>query len=120
MQLLSKTQLNTIRQHLYGPSVEAVFYKIVPATGPVEIGRITSGFTFVRERRAGQEIDGSGVKLWMSADAGIDRSLLQLGARVDLVIKDRTMIYKISDLLPQQQIGAGYVLRLSPQKGATS
>lgn len=118
--LLSKTRLNTIRQNLYGSAVEAVFYKITPAAGPVEIGRITSGFLPVRERRAGQEIDGSGVRFWLSADAGIDRALLQIGARVDVIIGDRTMIYKISELLPMQQLGSGYTLRLSPQKGATA
>lgn len=118
--LLSKKRLNTLRQIIYGSNIQAVFYKVTPGAGPVEIGRITSGFYSQRERRAGQEIDGSGVKFWMSADAGIDRSVLHVGARVDLIIDGRTMIYTISELLAMQQLGAGYVMRLTPSKGATA
>jgi hypothetical protein len=118
--LLSKKRLNTLRQTIYGSNIQAVFYKVTPAAGPVEIGRIISGFYMQRERRAGQEIDGSGVRFWMSADAAIDRSLLQNGARVDLIIDGRTMIYTIVELLPMQQLGSGYTMRLSPQKGATA
>lgn len=118
--LISKTRLDEMRRLTYGANVEAVFYKVTPSSGPVEIGRISNGFHFVRERRAGQEIDGSGVKFWLSVDAAIDRSLLNTGARVDLIINGRTWIYKLSELLPMQQIGSGYVLRLSPQKGATA
>jgi len=118
--LLSKKRLNSLRRIVYGSNVEAVFYKVTPGAGPIEIGRITSGFYQQRERRAGQEIDGSGVRFWLAADAGIDKSLLHNGARVDLIIDGRTMIYTIVELLPMQQLGAGYTMRLSPQKGATA
>jgi hypothetical protein len=94
-----------------------VFYKVTPADGEVEIATLTNGFFFVREQRAGQEIDGSGVKFWLSIDAA--PSQLSIGGVVAITVKSRTTRYKISNLLPMQQIGAGYVLRLSPQKGAT-
>lgn len=62
--LLSKTRLNRINRALYGRAT-AVFYKVTPAAGETIIATLTGGFTYVRERRAGQEIDGSGVKLWL-------------------------------------------------------
>jgi len=96
-----------------------VFYKVTPTAGETEIAALTSGFFFVREQRAGQEIDGSGVKMWLSVDAAITRAQLNIGGAVAITVRGITTRYKISDLLPMQQLGAGYVLRLSPQKGAT-
>lgn len=116
--LLSKRRLDKLRRVIYG-AASVTFYKVTPALGEVEIATLTSGFTFVRERRAGQEIDGSGVKMWLSADAAITRSQLNIGGVVEITVNGVTTRYAISELLPQQQIGAGYVLRLIPQKGAT-
>jgi len=116
--LLSKSRLDTIRRRLYGPNVQVTLYRVTPAQGETEIATITSGFLFVRERRAGQEIDGSGVKFWLAAEV-IDRETLSIGSSLALTINGVATRYRISDLLPQQQVGAGYVLRLSPQRGAT-
>lgn len=117
MDLLSKTRLNTLTRRTYGRNITVAFYKVTPTAGETEIATLTSGFFFVREQRAGQEIDGSGVKFWLSADAA--PSQLSIGGVVAITVKNRTTRYKISDLLPMQQLGSGYVLRLSPQKGPT-
>jgi hypothetical protein len=118
-ELLTKTRLNALARTTYGPSIQVVFYKVTPTGGETEIATLTQGFFFVRERRAGQEIDGSGVRFWLSADAAISRSQLSIGGVVAITVKGITTRYKISELLPMQQLGAGYVMRLSPQKGAT-
>jgi hypothetical protein len=116
--LLSKNRLNLITRTLYGRGAKTVFYKVTPTIGETIIATITGGFTFVREQRAGQEIDGSGVKFWISASV-IDRATLSNAAAAEITANGVTTRYAISDLLPQQQLGAGYVLRLKPQKGAT-
>jgi len=116
--LLSKRRLDEIRRRLYGANCRAVFYKITPQAGETPMATITDGFLFVRERRAGQEIDGSGVKFWLASDM-VDESLLRVGAAVALTVNNQTLRYKINELLPQQQVGAGYVMRLAPLVGAT-
>lgn len=116
--LLSKSRLDTMRRTLYGRNVRAVFYKVTPAAGETEIKTITSGFHFVREKRAGQEIDGSGVKMWLAAGM-VDKDKLKIGAACALTIDGATTRYSVGDLLPQQQLGAGFVLRLKPLNGAT-
>jgi hypothetical protein len=115
--LLKISVLDRMRRSLYGRNVEAVFYGVTPADGEVEIARITRGFNFSRER-AKEENNGK-VKLWLSADAGIDREQLHIGGAVELIIDGRSSHYSIHELLSQQQIGAGYVLRLAPTTGAT-
>jgi hypothetical protein len=115
--LLTKSRLDQMRRALYGRNVQAVFYGLTPADGEVEIGTITSGFNFVRER-AKEENNGK-VKFWLSADAAIDRTQLHVGATVALTIDGQTLRYEINELLPMQQVGAGYVLRLLPLTGAT-
>src|SRR5262245_21911067 len=115
--LLNNRILNRMTRALYGRA-EAVFYSVTPADGEVEIGRITSGFTFDRERLT--ETRGAGLKLWLADDAAIDRSQLHVGAVVELIVGDRSTRYSIDLLLSQQQLGAGYVLRLSPLQGATA
>lgn len=117
--LLSENRLNKITRSLYGRNVQAVFYKVTPAAGETAIATITSGFTFVRERGAGQGVDGSGVKMWLSKDAAINVSQLRIGVAVALAIDGVTKRYSIAELLPMQQLGAGYVLRLKPLQGAT-
>jgi hypothetical protein len=116
--LLSSTRLDKMRRTLYGRNVTAVFYGLTPEDGEQEIGRITSGFNFVREK-AKEESNGK-VKFWLSADANIDREQLHVGAAMALIIDGRETRYSLDELLPQQQIGAGYVLRLSPLQGATA
>lgn len=115
--LLSNRTLDRMRRTLYGRNVEAVFYGVTPEEGEVEIGRITSGFNFVRES-ATRDSNGR-VKMWLS-EAAVDRSLLHVGAAVKLIIDGRESKYSIDELIPQQQIGAGYVLRLAPKTGATA
>jgi hypothetical protein len=117
--LLSKSRLDKMRRALYGRNVEAVFYGLTPAEGEQIIGRITGGFNFVREKAQEDSNDGK-VKFWLSADANIDREDLHIGAAVALIIDGRESRYSIDELIPQQQIGAGYVLRLSPTTGATA
>jgi hypothetical protein len=107
-----------MRRTLYGQGAQAVFYKVTPTAGETVIATLTSGFFFVREKRAGQEIDGSGVKMWLDAGA-TDRPLLHYGGVVALTAGGITTRYSIVELLPQQQLGAGYVLRLTPLTGAT-
>jgi hypothetical protein len=106
-----------MRRTLYGRNVEAVFYGLTPEEGEQVIGRITSGFNFVRER-AKEENNGK-LKFWLSADAGIDREQLHIGGAVELIVDGQSSHYSIDDLLSQQQLGAGYVLRLVPTAGAT-
>lgn len=118
--LLTKARLNTLRQRIYGSNVQAAFFKVTPTLGETAIGTITDGFYFQRERRAGQEIDGSGVTFWLSSSAAINRSQLTLGGVVALTVDGITFRYKIATLLPMQQIGSGYTMRLSPLRGATS
>lgn len=117
--LLSKSRLDTMRRTLYGRNVEAVFYSLTPEAGEQPLARITSGFNFVRER-AKEGDDNGRLKFWLSADAAIDRDQLHIGAAVALIIDGRESRYSIYELLPQQQIGAGYVLRLTPKTGATA
>ena len=115
--LLSKSILNCMTRTLYRRA-EAVFYSVTPAEGEVEIGRITEGFTIVRER-AGQQ-KGANVNMLLSADAGIDRSQLQAGAVVELIVGGRSTRYSIDELLPMQQLGTGYAIKLIPLQGATA
>lgn len=95
-----------------------MFYKVTPAVGPVEIGRITSGFLVNREQR-GPGKDGTGVAMRLAVDAGIDREDLKPGAEVEVTTHARTTRYSIVELLPMQQLGTGYILRLRPLQGAT-
>jgi hypothetical protein len=111
--------LNRITRTLYGRGAQVVFYKATPAAGETAIATITSGFHFQRERRAGQEIDGSGVRMWLSKDAAITRSQLNPGGVVALTVDGITTRYKIGELLPMQQLGSGYTIRLEPLTGAT-
>ncbi len=106
---------------LYGAAT-IVFYSVTPAAGETEIATLKSGFTFVREPRAMKAIGGfgAGVTLLLAADAGISRSQLNIGGAVAITVNGLTTRYAIVELLPQQQIGAGYVLRLMPQKGAAA
>lgn len=106
-----------MRRALYGRSVECVFYGITPEAGETEIARITTGFHFQRDRELSEGGNGP-VKMWLSASV-IDRSLLHTGAAMALVIDGRESKYSISELVAQQQIGAGYVLKLTPKTGAT-
>lgn len=119
MILLSNIRLDVMRQSLYGRNVEAVFKKVTPSLGESEIGRIKSGFHFQREQAAGREIDGSGWKFWLSKNAGIERSSLHVGVIVDISVNGIATRHSIADLLPMQQVGSGYVLRLRPLNGAT-
>lgn len=114
--LLTKSILNQITRQLYG-QITLVFYRVTPAEGEQELARTSQGVTFVREEPGGGR-DGSGVKVWLSTDAGISRTLLKKGAVVGLTINGNTTRYVIDQFLPQQQLGAGYVLRLLPQTGA--
>jgi hypothetical protein len=114
--LLSKSTLDKMRRALYGRNVEAVFYGITPEAGETESARISSGFTFVRERS--NDGENGKVKFWL-VEGAVDRDLLKTGAAMALVIDGRESKYAIDELLPQQQIGAGYVLRLKPTTGAT-
>src|SRR5262249_19891558 len=116
---LSKKRLDRINQALYGRNIKAMFYKVTPADGEVEIGAITSGFSVVREQRTRTGDIGAGVKMLLSADANIDRSQLHVGAAVELIVDGRSTRYSIVELLPMQQVGSGYVLRLKPLMGAT-
>lgn len=116
--LLSKSVLNKINRTLYGSSAKVEFFKVTPIDGEVELGTITSGFTLVREQ-PGAGRDGSGVKLLLSEDA-IARETLNLSSMVAVTIDGNTTKYTKAQLLPQQQIGAGYVMRLLPQRGATA
>jgi hypothetical protein len=120
--LLSNTRLNKINRTLYGRGVQVAFYSVTPIAGETAIATLTSGFTFVREPRAMKTVGGfgSGVTLLLAADAGISRSQLNVGGAVALTINGVTTRYAISELLPQQQVGAGYVLRLMPLQGATA
>lgn len=106
-----------MRRTLYGRRVEAVFYSLTPEDGETENARITSGFHFVREKA--REGDSGKVKLWLSSSANVSREQLHVGQALALVIDGRESHYAIEELLPQQQIGAGYVLRLTPTTGAT-
>jgi hypothetical protein len=117
--LLSKSVLNRINRTLYGSGAKVVFYSVTPSAGEQEIGQIVQGFTLVREQRT-QGRDGTSVKMLLAHDAGITRDTLDRAASVAVTIDNKTTRYAIDELLPQQQIGAGYVLRLMPQKGATS
>jgi hypothetical protein len=119
--LLSKNRLNKIQRTLYGRGVQVAFYSVTPIAGETAIATLTSGFTFVREPRAMKAVGGfgSGVTLLLAVDAGITRSQLSVGGVVALTVNGQTLRYAIAELLPMQQLGAGYVLRLIPQQGAT-
>ena len=115
--LLSTIRLDRMRRTLYGRRVEAVFYSVTPEDGEQESARITSGFHFVREKASSG--DNGKVKLWLSSSANERREHQHVGQAMALVIDGRESRYAIEELLPQQQIGAGYVLRLTPRTGAT-
>lgn len=117
--LLSKTRLDTMRRTLYGGNVTAVFHKVTPTAGEAAIVTITSGFHVQREQRAGQEIDGFGVNIWLSKDAAITQTQLKISKVIALTINGATTKYSIKKVEPMQQLGSGYVLRLLPLTGAT-
>lgn|SRR5262245_49143808 len=119
MKLLTKRRLNKINRTLYGGAT-VVFYSVTPTAGETALATLTDSFAFVREQRAVRSAGaiGPGVTLWLSADAGITRSQLNVGGAVAITVNGVTTRYAISELLPEQQIGAGYVMRLIPQKGA--
>lgn len=115
--LLSKSRLDKMRRALYGRNVEAVFYSLTPAEGETEIGRITQGIFPIREK-AKEDRSGT-VRLLLSADSGIEREDLRIGAEVALTVGGQTTRYSILDLQSMQQLGSGYVLKLDPLQGAT-
>lgn len=116
--LLTKAVLNKMNRTFYGDA-KVVFYGVTPADGEQPIGQITQGFMLVREQKAAGR-DGQGIKMILAVDAAIGRETLDRAASLEFTANNQTTRYKIDELLPQQQIGAGYVLRLLPQKGATS
>jgi hypothetical protein len=116
--LLSKSILDRMNRTLYPAGAKATFYKVTPTDGEVEIGSITSGFLINREQRAAGR-DGTGVNMRLSADAAIAQSALHVGAEVALTIDGQTRRYSLVELLPMQQLGSGYTLRLLPLEGAT-
>ena len=114
--LLDIQTLDQLRRAKYGDDTELVFYGVTPEAGESEIKRLTSGFNFVREP---QKEDGNGpVKMWLAAGT-IDRESLRIGGACKLIIDGIESHYSINELIPQQQVGAGYVLRLTPTTGAT-
>src|SRR5262249_42613034 len=117
MALLTKTILNSITNTLYTGATVG-FYSVTPTGGETLITTLTDGFPFVGERRAGPDRDGRGVKLWLAGDASITLAQLKVGGVAVITANGVTTRYGISELLPQEQIGAGYFLRLLPQKGA--
>jgi len=117
MALLTKAILNSITNALYVGAAIA-FYSVSPTAGEVLITTLTEGFVFVRERKAGAEIDGSGVTAIIAGDASITPTQLKVAGVAVITIGSSTTRYAIVKCLPQQQLGAGYILRLAPQKGA--
>jgi hypothetical protein len=117
--LLSKNRLNRISRALYG-GAQVVFYSVTPAAGETLITTLTEGFAFARARRGSQGSDSSSVNLWLAGDAAITRAQLKVGGVVVITANGVTTKYKIAELLQQQQLGAGYVLRLKPLIGATA
>lgn len=111
--LLDRATLNEINRELYPRGATAVFYKVTPEAGEIEIGSITQGFTVIRQSGSNK------IKMLMANDAGIDREDLRVGAEVELTLNGRTARYSILELEPMQQLGAGYAMRLDPLQGAT-
>jgi len=118
MALITKGILDTITGALY-PSASVDFSSVTPASGETAIATLTAGFTFVREPKPGRNFEESEVKLYLAADASITASQLKSASVVALTIDGVTLKYRVSSLLSLQQLGAGFVLRLSPLQGAT-
>jgi hypothetical protein len=119
MAILTKAILNSITNTLYTGATVA-FFSVSPIAGETPITTLTEGFAFARSHRGSQGTDSSSVNLWLAEDATITRAQLNLAGVVVITGNGVTTRYKITELLPLQQIGGGYVLRLSPQKGATA
>src|SRR5262245_40293073 len=115
-QILTKATLNTIAAQLYTGATVA-FYTVMPTVGETLITTLTDGFLFVREAWAKQANDSSDVKMWLAGDASITLAQLKTAGLVIITIGSRTTRYTITELLDQQQLSAGFVLRLAPQKG---
>ena len=117
MQILTKTILNTIANLLYtGATVS--FYSVTPTGGETLIVTLTEGFAFAREAWTRREGESSSVKLWVAGDASVTLAQLKISGVCVITANGVTTRYAINELLQQQQIGAGFVLRLHPQKGA--
>jgi hypothetical protein len=112
-ELLTKAILNTITNTLY-PGVTAAFHSLSPTAGETLIVTLTEGFTFAREREVSRE---SAVKMWIAADANITPAQIKIAGVVVITANGQTTRYALIKLLTLQQVGAGYMLRLTPQKG---
>lgn len=116
-QILTKAILNSITNVLYTGATIA-FYSVSPAGGETLITTLTEGFTFAGMQWANRGGDSSDVKVWLAGDANITPAQLKISGMVIVTGNGITKKYKIAELLQQQQIGAGYVLRLKPLVGA--
>lgn len=118
MQVLTKQVLNQIANVLY-QGAQAAFYSVSPTGGEALIATIIEGFVFSRQAWGRQKNESSDVRLWLAADAAVTLAQLKTAGVVLITVGLQTTRYVITELLPQQQIGGGFVLRLSPQKGAS-
>src|SRR5262245_45826848 len=112
MPVLTREVLNTITSTLYA-GAKVAFYSLSPTAGEVLMATLTDGFTFART----QSEDGS-VKMWLAQDVALTLAQIKTSAVVEITANGFTTRYAVTSLLSQQQFGAGFVLRLAPQKGA--
>ena len=117
MQVLTKQVLNQIANLLYVGATVA-FYSVTPTGGETLIATLIEGFIFARHQLARQKNESSDVQMWLAQDAAVTLAQLKSTGVVVITANGITTRYAITELLPQQQIGGGFVLRLSPQKGA--
>jgi hypothetical protein len=112
--ILTRQILNSITNVLYA-GAKVAFYSLSPTLGEVLIATLTDGFTFTRAR---QSIEDGSVKLWLAQDVALTLAQIKTSSVVELTANGITTRYAVTSLLSQQQLGAGFVLRLAPQKGA--
>src|SRR5262245_1590459 len=115
--LLTKSILNSIANTLYTGATVA-FYSVTPTGGETLITTLTDGFLFTRSPRTSRDVEESDVNLILAGDASITQAQLKIAGAAVVTIGSSSTRYRVSTVLPMQQLGAGYVLRLSPQKGA--
>lgn len=117
IQALTAQQMDNVRTAMYGRSARLTFYTVTPADGEAELAALKSGWHAYgladKASRAAADVVGA-VKCFLAAGVNLSIDDLRGNAVADLTIGKRTRRYAVADLKEQQQLGAGWVLILTP------
>ncbi len=112
--LLSFDVLNEIKRTLLGADATLRLYAVTPTEGEKLIATLRAGWGCWREARGRGESNVTFAKLAISSNASLTNEQLQTSAVATITANRQTIRYSISEVLPMQQLGVGWILRLEP------